>query len=87
VVRELAGSGDPIIRLAAAKLIYAHDPDAARAVADALATDSNLAVRELATRAQAEMGGRDLSRLRSLLRSQDALTRVKAAGGILAVTR
>ena len=63
------------------------DPALARAVTDALASDPNLAVRELATRAQAELGGRDLPRLRPLLRSADALTRVKAAGGILAATR
>ena len=87
VVRGLAQAGEPTIRLAAARLIAATDPALARAVADALAADTNLAVRELATRAQAELGGRDLSRLRPLLRSSDALTRVKAAGGILAATR
>jgi len=87
VVRDLARTGDPVIRLAAAKLIYSHDPELARSVADALAADSNLAVRELATRAQADMGGRDLGRLRPLLRSPDPLTRVRAAGGILSATR
>ena len=87
VVRDLAETGDPVIRLAAAKLILSHDPELARSVADSLATDANLAVRDLATRAQAEMGGRDLGRLRSLLRSPDPLTRVKAAGGVLSATR
>jgi hypothetical protein len=87
VVRGLAQSGEPTIRLAAARLIGATDPALARSVADALAADTNLAVRELATRVQAELGGRDLSRLRPLLRSADPLTRVKAAGGILAATR
>ena len=87
VVRNLAQTGEPTIRLAAARLIAATDPGLAQAVADALAADTNLAVRELATRAQAELGGRDLRRLRALLRSADALTRVKAASGILAATR
>jgi hypothetical protein len=87
VVRGLAQSGEPTIRLAAARLIGSTDPALARAVADALAADTNLAVRELATRVQAELGGRDLARLRPLLRSADPLTRVKAAGGILAATR
>lgn len=87
VVRDLARAGDPVIRLAAAKLIYSHDPELARSVVDALAGDANLAVRELAGRAQAETGGRDLSRLRVLLRSPDALTRVKAADGVLSATR
>jgi HEAT repeat protein len=87
VVRGLAQSGEPTIRLAAARLIGATDPALARAIADTLAVDTNLAVRELATRVQAELGGRDLARLRPLLRSADPLTRVKAAGGILAATR
>lgn len=87
VVRELARAGDPIIRLSAAKLINSHDPELARSVVDALAADANLAVRELAGRAQAEMGGNDLARLRSLLRSPDTLTRVKAAAGILSAAR
>jgi hypothetical protein len=87
VVRDLAKSGDPVIRLAAAKLIHSHDPDMANAVADALAADANVAVRELATRAQAELSGRNLPKLRPLLRKPDPLTRVKAAAGILTVTR
>jgi hypothetical protein len=87
VVRDLAKSGDPVIRLAAAKLIHSHDPDMANAVADALAADANVAVRELATRAQAELSGRNLPKLRPLLRNPDPLTRVKAAAGILTVTR
>jgi hypothetical protein len=87
VVRDLARSGEPTIRLAAAKLIFSHDPELARSVVDALAADRNLAVRELATRAQAETVGRDLSRLRALLRSSDPLTRVNAARAILSVTK
>jgi len=87
VVRDLAKSGDPIIRLAAAKLIHSHDPELASSVADALAGDPDLAVREQATRAQAELSGRDLAKLRPLLRNADSLTRVKASAGILAATR
>ena len=87
VVRDLARTGDPVIRLGAAKLINSHDPELARSVTDALAGDANLAVRELAGRAQAEIGARDLSRLRSLLRNPDAVTRIKAAAGILSATR
>jgi hypothetical protein len=87
VVRDLARSGEPTIRLAAAKLLFSHDPELARSVTDALAADSNLAVRDLATRAQAEMGGRDLARLRTLLRNTDTPTRVKAARAILSVTK
>jgi HEAT repeat protein len=87
VVRDLARTGDPVIRLGAAKLINSHDPELARSVVEGLAGDANLAVRELAGRTQAEIGARDLPRLRSLLRSADALTRVKAAAGILSATR
>ena len=54
--RAGATGGEPTIRLAAARLIASTDPALAKAVADALAADTNLAVRELATRVQAEAG-------------------------------
>ena len=86
-VRDLTRSGDPTVRLGAARLIAPHDPALARSVMDALASDPNPAVRELASRTMVESSTGDLKTLRRLLHSDDPFTRVKAAGGILAATR
>ena len=86
-VRDLTRSGEPTIRLGAARLIAPHDPALARSVMESLASDPNPAVRELASRTRVESSTGDLKALRRLLHSDDPVTRVKAAGGILAATR
>lgn len=86
-VRDLAKTGEPTVRLGAARLIAPHDPSLARSVVESLSADPNPAVRELASRTMAESSAGDLKTLRRLLRSEDPLTRVKAAGGILAASR
>ena len=86
-VRELTKAGDPTVRLAAARLISPHDPELARSVVESLSSDPNPAVRELAGRTLAESSAGDLRMLRRLLHSEDATTRVRAAGAILTATR
>ncbi len=86
-VRELIKTGEPTVRLAAARLISPHDPALARSVVESLSADPNPAVRELAGRTLAESSGGDLKTLRRLLHSEDAATRVRAAGAILTATR
>lgn len=86
-VRELTRAGEPTVRLGAARLIAPHDPALARSVVESLSADPNPAVRELAGRTLAESSTGDLRTLRKLLHSDDAGTRVRAAGAILAATR
>lgn len=86
-VRALARTGEATVRLGAARLLGPHDPELARSVSESLAQDENPAVRALASRTLAQTVSRDLGTLRRLLRSDDALTRVRAAGNILAATR
>jgi HEAT repeat protein len=88
LVRELTSSSEPEIRIHAARLLAPHDPEYARRVLEAAATDSNIAVRELATRALPEaLPTSDLSGLRQLLHSGDPLARTRAAARILQLTR
>ena len=84
--RGLAQSGPAEVRLGAAQLLVPHDPATAAQTFDALAGDNNLAIREVASRKQAE-SVTNLSVLRTLLRSPDRLTRVAAAGRISDLTR
>jgi len=88
VVRDLTGAEEPETRLAAARLIAPHDPELARSVFSQLQQGENLALREAASRSAAEMAmPTELAALRALLRSDDGLTKVKAAKAILALTR
>lgn len=86
-VRSLARTGEPTVRLAAARLLAPHDPALARSVTESLAQDANPAVRALASRTFVHTASGDLAALRRLLRAEDPLTRVRAAGHILAATR
>lgn len=86
-VTDLTKTGEPTVRLAAARLIAPHEPALARSVVESLSRDPNPAVRELAGRTLAETPTADLSTLRRLLHSEDAATRVRAAGSILTATR
>jgi HEAT repeat protein len=87
VVRDLAMSEDPEVRAAAARLLGPHDPEFARSVLNALAADENPAIRELAAVDMGEVVTTDLTALRALLKSEATLTRVRAAGQVLSLTR
>jgi HEAT repeat protein len=87
LVRSLATESDPTIRVNAARLIAPYDPDLARSVLEQLLKDPNIAIREEAGRQMAENVPTDLPTLRSLLKSPDTLTRVRAASRLLAMTR
>lgn len=87
VVRALMAAEDPVVRLQAAELLAPHDPAAARGVADALGNSDNVALREAAAQLVAGAAGTDLPTLRALLRRQDPVVRLRAAGRLLALTR
>jgi HEAT repeat protein len=87
LVHQLAQDPDPEIRANAAKLLAPHDPNAARAVLEPLASNDNPAIRELASDALGAVVTTDLTTLRRLLRDNAAMTRVRAAAQLLAVTR
>lgn len=87
VVRGLTEAAEPEIQVGAARLLVPHDMERARTVLERLSAHENLAIRELATAARPLAAGRDLSALRHLMRAADRLTRVGAAGQVLAVTR
>jgi hypothetical protein len=88
LVRDLTSSSEPEVRVHAARLIAAQDPDLARRVLDAASADANIAIREMATRAlPGVLSATDLGVLRQLLHQTDALSRVQAAARILALTR
>ncbi|HAM54856.1 MAG TPA: hypothetical protein DCQ64_05425 [Candidatus Rokubacteria bacterium] len=88
LVRDLAGSPDPEVRAAAARLIAKQDPELARSVLDALLSDANPALQELAAMSYGDVvAASDLPTLRRLMRQPSRLTRVRAAGQILVKLR
>jgi HEAT repeat protein len=87
LVRSLTVDPDPVVRLDAAKLIAPYDQQLAKQVVDGLMRDENLAVREAASGALVDRIAADFPTLRRLLRSGDAVVRVKAAGRMLELTR
>ena len=87
LVRSLTADSDPSVRLEAAKLIAPYDPQLASSVLDELMRHENIAVREAASTVVAEQVATDFGTLRRMLHAGDPLTRVKAAGRILELTR
>ena len=87
VVRELARDPDAGIRIGAAQLLVAQDPIAARESVERLANAADLAVRDAAERALPAVMGSNFGEIRMLMKTADPLTRVRAAGRILALTR
>jgi HEAT repeat protein len=87
LVRTLADDPDPSVRLDAAKLLAPYDQPLAKSVLDALMRDANIGIREAASGVLVEQVATDFATLRTLLRSGDVATRVKAAGRILELTR
>jgi hypothetical protein len=86
LVRDLTRVREGEVRAAAARLIAAHDPDLARTVLESLTSDENPAIRDLASQWIADVPT-DLTGLRRLMRASNRMTRVRAAGRVLALTR
>jgi HEAT repeat protein len=86
-VRTLTNDPDPVVRLEAAKLIAPYDQPLAKTVLDGLMRDSNVGIREAASGVLVERVAADIATLRTLLRSEDVLVRVRAAGRIVDLTR
>lgn len=87
MVRGLASDPDPLVRLDAARLIAPYDQPLANSVLDGLMRHENIGIREAASTAVAEQVASDFATLRRMLRTDDLLVRVKAAGRILELTR
>jgi HEAT repeat protein len=86
-VRQLTEDSDPSVRAAAARLLAPHEPEVARTVLQALGSEENAAVRELASKGLSEVMPDDFPSLRALMRNGDAVPRVRAARRVLAITR
>lgn len=84
-VRALGDDPDPIIRIAAARLLSTNEPEAAQLILDRLLADTDTAVRELAGSVAVVLPA-DLARLRGLLRA-GSVTRLRAAERLLELTR
>jgi HEAT repeat protein len=87
MVRGLAADPDPLVRLEAARLIAPYDQPLASSVLDGLMRHENIGIREAASTAVADQVASDFDTLRRMLRTDDLLVRVKAAGRILELTR
>lgn len=87
LVRRLTSASEPEIRVGAATLLVPHDPELARSVLEAAASDPNPAIREMAGQTAIDMSAKDLRALRHLLKSTSASARVRAADRILALMR
>ena len=85
-VRRLASAGEPEVRVGAARLLGPHDPEFARQVLQGAMSDGNPAIRELASDAYSDVEASDFPTLRRLIKSNDRLTSVRAAGRLLAVS-
>ena len=86
-VRALTEDPDPAVRLEAARLIAPYDQPLAKSTLDRLMREDNIGIREAASGVLVERVASDFATLRALLRSGDLVTRVKAAGRILELTR
>jgi HEAT repeat protein len=85
-VRRLTSVPEPEVRVNAAKLLSAHDPELARKVLQAAMSDGNPAIREMASEAFGNMAATDFPTLRRLMTSSDRLTGVRAAGRLSTLT-
>jgi hypothetical protein len=86
-VRELTSSPDLEVRATAARLIAPHDPQLARSVLEPLTASENPAIRELSSQSAIEAGTADFTALRHLMRSNERLTRIRAASRVAGLTR
>jgi HEAT repeat protein len=86
-LQRLASAAEPEVRVGAARLLSPHDPELARKILQGAANDANPAIREMASSALGEVEATDFPTIRRLMKSNDRLTSVRAAGSLLAVTR
>ena len=86
-VRELSVNKDPAVRAQAAALVAPYDHELARQTLQRLISEGETAILEIAAKAMIESVATDFTTLRGLLRAPSALTRVRAANGILRLTR
>ena len=86
LVRELTNAPEAEVRASAARLIAPHDPALAASVLESLLTNENPAIRDLAAHMIIDVPF-DLTTLRRLMRDPNRLTRVQAAGRVLALTK
>lgn len=85
--RRLLTDSDPRVRLLVARLIAPHDPGAATTTLQNLLADADVAIRDGAAQVFVERLVADYPTLRRFLRSDDPMTRVRAATRILELTR
>lgn len=78
---------DPQVRLAAARLAAPYALAAVQRVTEGLLGDSNIAIREAASKVYVEQVAADFAVLRRFLHASDLVTRVRAASRILVLTR
>jgi HEAT repeat protein len=81
--RRLASAAEPEVRVGAARLLGPHDPELARKVLQGVMSDPNPAIREMASDAFGDVYTTDFPALRQLMKSNDRLTGVRAAGRLL----
>ena len=86
LVRELTSAPDAEVRASAARLIAPHDPALAASVLEPLLTHENPVIRDLAADGIGDIP-LDLTTLRRLMRDPNRLTRVRAAGRVLVLTK
>lgn len=86
LVRDLTNAPEAEVRASAARLIAPHDPALATSVLESLLTNENPAIRDLAALLITDVP-LDLTTLRRLMRDTNRLTRVRAAGRVLVLTR
>ena len=85
-VQRLTSAAEPEVRVQAARLLGAHDPDLARKVLEGVMSDPNPAIREMAADAVGDVQPTDFPTLRRLMKSGDRLTGVRAAVRLLALS-
>jgi HEAT repeat protein len=86
-VQRLASAAEPEVRVGVARLLGPHDPELARKILQVATNDPNPAIREMASSALGDVEATDFPTIRRLMKSNDRLTSVRAAGSLLAVTR
>ncbi|MBA2258696.1 MAG: HEAT repeat domain-containing protein [Acidobacteria bacterium] len=87
LVRSLTADPDPSVRVEAARLIAPYDQPLASSVLEGLMRDANVGIREAASDVLVQRVAADFTTLRRLLHNSDMMTRVRAAGRILDLTR
>lgn len=85
-VQRLSSAAEPEVKVGVARLLGPHDPELARKTLQSVMNDPNPAIRALASDAYGDIEATDFPTLRQLLKSNDRLTGVRAAGRLLVLT-